>query len=267
MAKFFLHRVIYNKAVYVMLLFGTAIAVLHIFQDAIAFISFSNDSPFLYTPYQSWIEFGISSNYRYIFFLLLPIIAAIVFSDTYARDLQTGYFKAIVARGKMKSYFTGLYVTNFIIAGITVSIPLLINLYLAFMTMPNIKPDPVLDLNPLGFGTTMFPDLYYNFPLIHTFLYILLAFIFAGMYATISLSVSFYIQSRFFIIISSFIINMFLTIVLNYTEKYAWVPSNFLTQLSGQPGVSFTVVASIFIIGLTSSTLFYVNGVKRRVIV
>ena len=266
-AAFFMKRALYNRAFYLMLVFGIVIAFLHIYQDATYFLDMVGEDRVLFTPYQSWIEFGLSSNYRYILLLLLPIISAISFSDTYAKDLQTGYLKAILSKGKMKAYFTGLYVTNFIVAGVTIAIPLLINLYLAFMTLPNIKPDPILDYNPLQYESTLFPNLYYQFPLLHTLFYILLAFIFAGMYATICLSVSLYVKNRFFIVVAAFIIDMFLAIILNMTQLYSWVPASFLTQLAAQPPVSLLAIVTIFLLGLGGSTYFYILGVKRRVIV
>lgn len=267
MRSFFFQRVLSSKSFYFIIVVGIAISVLQIYQEA---HFFSNDLRYNYgvqfTPYQSWIEFGISSSYRYLLFLLLPIIAAIPFADLYAKDQQTGYLKAILSKGKMKQYFKGLYITNFIVAGSVIVIPLLVNIYFAFITLPNIKPDPIVDGLPLDELNSFFPSLYYSFPFIHMLFYVLLAFLFAGMYATICLSVSLFVKSRFFILVSAFVMNMALTLILEFTNNFGWIPANFLTQHSGSPFISFSVLIIIFTLGMALSTFMYILGVRKRVI-
>lgn len=267
MGGFFFRRILSSKSFYFILLVGATISFLHIYQEATLFPNdLTSNYGVQFTPYQSWIEFGISSSYRYLFFLLLPIIAAIPFADVYAKDKQTGYLKAILSKGKMNQYFRGLYIANFTVAGVVIAVPLLFNIYLAFMTLPNIKPDPMIDVIPLDKINTFFPALYYSFPLVHMLFYVLLAFLFAGMYATICLSVSLYVRSRFFILISAFVINMVVSLILEFTNKFSWIPSEFLTEVSVEPFVSFSALLIIFGCGMTVSTLVYILGVKKRVI-
>lgn len=267
MSKFFLRRALSSKPLYFILFVTIVIAFLHIFQEA---TEFENDLSYNYgvlnTPYQSWIEFGLGSYYRYILFLLLPLIAAIPMADMYAKDRQTGYLKSILSKGKMKKYFRGLYISNFLVAAIVIATPLLVNMYLAFMTLPNIKPDPLLDGNPKDIMSTMLPALYYDFPILHMLFYILLACLFAGMYASISLSVSLYVRNRFVILISAFLFNMGLSLIFEFMNKYEWIPINFLTQHSGQPYPSMVAMGIIFTVGMLGSTMLYTIGVKNRVI-
>ena len=267
MGKFFFHRIVRSKPLYFVLVVGVVISFLQIFQEA---TFFPNDLKYNYgvqfTPFQSWIEFGISSSYRYLLFLLLPIMAAIPFADLYAKDQQTGYLKAILSKGKMKQYFNGLYITNFIAAGSVIVIPLIVNIYLSFMTLPNIKPDPLIDLLPVNEMNTFFPTLYYSYPLLHMLFYVFLAFLFAGMYATVCLSVSLFVRSRFFILISAFVINMALTLILEFANKHGSIPSNFLTEITVQSSISFTALIIIFSTGMIISTLLYMVGVRKRVI-
>lgn len=267
MGRFFFRRILSSKSFYFIVVVGVSISFLQIYQEATYFPNnLTLNYGVQYTPYQDWIELGISSSYRYLLFLLLPIIAAIPFADIYAKDNQTGYLKAILSKGKMKQYFTGLYVTNFTVAGSVIVIPLLVNIYLAFITLPNIKPDQMLDVNPLGHMNTFFPALYYSFPLVHMLFYVVLAFLFAGMYATVCLAVSLFVKNRFFILVSAFVMNMALTLILEFTNNYGWIPTNFLTQLAGQPFISFTVLIIIFSCVMTISTFMYILGVRKRVI-
>lgn len=270
MSKFFFHRIINSKSLYFILFVTIAIAFLQIFQEATYLTNYMNDLSYNYgvlsTPYQSWIEINIGSYYRYIIFLLLPIIVAIPMADLYAKDQQTGYLKSILSKGKMKEYFRGLYISNFIVAGVVIATPLLVNLYLAFMTLPNVKPDPIVSTHTLDAIATLFPGLYYEYPMIHTFFYILLASIYAGMYATVCLSISLFIRNRFVILVSAFVINMGMSLVFEFMGKYGWLPSSFLTQQAGQLFPVLSVVILIFSVGMVASTMLYMLGVKKRVI-
>lgn len=267
MSKFFMRRALSSKPLYFILFVTIVIAFLHIFQEA---TEFENDLSYNYgvlnTPYQSWIEFGLGSYYRYILFLLLPIIAAIPMADMYAKDRQTGYLKSILSKGKMKEYFKGLFMSNFIIAAIVIATPLLVNVYLAFMTLPDIKPDPIVDLHHKDIMSTVLPELYYQFPIFHMMFYILIACLFAGMYASICLSVSLYVNNRFVILVSAFVCNMGLSLLFEFMNKYEWIPVNFLTEHAGQPYPSLVVMVAIFAVGMIASTMLYTIGVKKRVI-
>jgi len=195
----------------------------------------------------------------------MPVLAALPFADLFAKDKQTGYLRSILVKGKKTHYFTGLFLFNFVTGGLMLVLPLLLNLYLSFMFLPNIKPDPVINnLMAIDTYSAFFPALYYSNPLMHILFYIFLAFLFSGMYASIALSVSFFLNNRFVILASGLICSMLLSMILEITDNYRWIPANFLTP--GTLYVSITATSVIFLSGLFISTFIYIVGVKKRVI-
>lgn len=267
MTSFFFQRIIRSKTFYLALAVCTAAAILEIFQEATRFPNnLEYGEGVLFTPYSMWIEYIVDSNYKQLLFMLLPVLAAIPFADTYAKDKQTGFLKAIISKGKLKQYFTGMYISNFITAGLVITIPLLINIYLAFMTLPNVQPDPIVALNPADNMNIIFPALYYSHPLLHMLFYVLLAFLFAGMYATFCLSISFLSNNRFVILVSAFAIDMVLSMLFSFLGKYHWITSNFITELTLTDHVSFASVITVWLIELAIATLIITWGVKKRVV-
>ncbi|MGE8204971.1 hypothetical protein ACQKP0_10435 [Heyndrickxia sp. NPDC080065] len=270
MIQFFGRRVISSKPMYFVLFAGIIISLLHVKLEIIPQLKWLRlglqDHGVDSTPYSEWFEFGVATSLTMLFFLLLPILASLPFADTFSKDKQSGYLRSILSKGKMKEYFKGLYITNFITSGVMITIPLLVNIYLAFMILPNVKPDPVVNSRmSLDFMNSFFPELYYSHPLIHMLFYVVLAFLFSGMFATISLSISFFVKNRFFILVSGFLLQMILSLVFQFTENYGWIPSSFLLEQS-QPSVSLVVTVFIFCCGMMLSTLIYILGVKKRVI-
>ena len=266
MSRFILHRVISSKPLYLVLLVGLLFSFFHIYIDVLPLennLSFGEGVQF--TPYTKWIEFGGMTNLVFLLFLILPLSSALPFADTFAKDRQTGYLRSILTKGRAKQYFIGLYVTNFIVAGIMIVIPLLVNIYLTFMFLPNVNPDPIINsAMPIDFRTSIFPALYYSHPLYHMLLYVFLAFLFAGLYATLCLSFSFFINNRFVILVSAFLVAMLYSLICEFTNNYGLIPVYFLQENSTVQ--SFSSIVIIFICGLSISALIYILGVKKRVI-
>lgn len=246
--------------------FGTFIAIWH-FKEEI--LPLENDPRYgvTFTPYTKWFELGAISRLNSLFFLLLPIIASIPFADTYLKDKQTGFLLSVFSRGHIKDYFTKLFLTNYLVSGLVVTFPLILNVYLAFMFLPNISPDPVVnDLTNISSLNTLFPDLYYNYPFFHILIYIFIAFLFAGLYASISLSVSLYLNNRFIVILFPFIVQMFLSMFYQLIGKSHLDPTSMIQQLSGYLGVTFSGLVLTFVFGMIICIGLYIFGVKKLVI-
>ncbi|MBL5772261.1 hypothetical protein HV454_13175 [Bacillus sporothermodurans] len=263
----FIQRIVRSKSLYFVLLIGlTSVFLQFKFEILPLQNMYKYNLGVAFTPYTKWFEFGSASQLAGFYFLLLPILAALPFADTYAKDKQSGYLRSILSKGQMKQYFQGLYLSNFIVSGVIIIIPLLVNIYLSFMMLPNIKPDPLVNNQmALDLMNTFFPALYYSHPFLHMLLYLLLAFFFAGMFATICLSISIFIRNRFIILVAGFLVQMVLSLLAQFTEHYEWIPSYFLMEI-GSANVSFSTTVIIFCLGMIISTLVYILGVKKRVI-
>ena len=114
------------------------------------------DSPYRalkygHSVYTIWMGGFNGSIYASLFYLLVPLLAAIPMADTWLSDRQSGYYQFVQTRNKTKQYFRGLYVCNFTAGGLVTIFPLAINLYACFLLVPDEKPDLILWDTPVSY--------------------------------------------------------------------------------------------------------------------
>ncbi|MCI8339748.1 MAG: hypothetical protein HFH62_13905 [Lachnospiraceae bacterium] len=206
MFKYFLIRLIHKKNFYLALLVGIVLSVLYIAYDVYPY----RDPQYDHSVYSIWMGGFTGSIYASLYYLLLPLIVAIPMADTWLSDRQSGYFQFVESRNKRKQYFGGLYLSNFLAGGLVSSIPLLVNIYLCFLLIPDKKLDLILwethTVSMYG-GEALFPQLYYDHPLLHVLLTLLLAFVIGGLLASTALAFGCLLKNIFMVWISVFVMN------------------------------------------------------------
>lgn len=80
---------------------------------------------------------------KQLFFLILPLLAALPFADSYFHDLRGGYLYNVCLRTDKKHYFAAKYLAVFLSGGTAVTLPLLANFLLCSMFLPSMKPESV----------------------------------------------------------------------------------------------------------------------------
>ncbi|MGA5663694.1 hypothetical protein ACPCZR_30295 [Bacillus bombysepticus] len=220
-----------------------------------------------FSPYLKWM--GMSngfSNYTELFIFILPILVSLPLADLYAKDKRNGFDKFLIIRGKHKQYFNNLLLLNFIIGVFIAIIPLILNIYLSFMKLPNITPDKIINKEiSLMSTTTFFPELFYTHPFLHMLFYVLLIGMFGGMFATLALSISLYINKSFIILLLPFASQFILNTLFNIIQHREMMASNFLLEHSPN-GVNLTSMILQLSLGLIISIALYMFGVKKNVI-
>jgi len=130
--------------------------------------------------------------------LLIPLIASMVFSDSYLLDLETGYLNFIYLRLSRKRYMLIKILVNAIISGLVIvvsSIIVFIILYLIFGINENSLFNEV---------TGTFSLIYKKNKSIYFLILIITSFIFNVIFATLSLGLSPYLKNRYLTVIASF---------------------------------------------------------------
>lgn len=204
-----------------------------------------------------------------LFFTLLPIIAALPYGWSYFIENKTGYVKTVVTRSSKWQYFLSKYVATFTAGGLVVLIPLVVNFLVVASFVPAITPTKMYPLYySVGFGS-LWSQLFYTHPVIFVMLYLLLDFIFSGLFATMCLTVSFFIKSR----IAVLLIPFFFILILHYSRTFlAYKYYNEISPLHYLHSTSIQNHANGWII-LIQGLLFFVLtfgvtmklGVKREV--
>lgn len=186
----------------------------------------------------------------------MPILVAISYADSYLEDLNSGFLKNILSRYPKNKYLKNKFFANFIISGITFTIPLIINLLVQITTQASIHPEKLVQ-RTLAIGSLNL-NMYLNHPLLYTLLWIFIYFIFAGVISSISLGFSIIIRNKFIVLIMPFIIVQAISILFPLIGIKTYSVSDFL-YLSNN--VKITPMLITFIVMLMLSLLpFYFGG-------
>ncbi|ARU60614.1 hypothetical protein CBW65_05600 [Tumebacillus avium] len=242
---------------------GTIIAGLHIVREVVPWIS--NDLPAAsqLTPFTKWIGMDAFSFESNLLYLLLPLLAAIVYADSYLLDEKSGFTKSIYTRVSKGKYLISKFLVTFLTGAMAVLVPLFIHLLVTAMLLPSMMPDPASGTSPMIEGK-MWLDFYYEHPYAYIFSYMLIDMLFAGALATFGLAVSVFVKKRFVVLLAPFLLYLFLFFILQLLGLPAWIPFKFLQP--GQTVLNITVlkIASELVVVLGLSAAVFLTEGKRR---
>lgn len=262
MTRYFLNRLIRRKLLWLALAAGCAVSVYYFISEVWGYDLYEQ------TVYTMWIESFTQSDIPFLLYTIVPITAAAAAADIYLNDRETGYLNVIFSKIDQRKYFRHLYIINFIVGGLTLLIPLALNLYLCYLVCPDRAPDLLVEgnniVNPIG-NQVLFPQLYYEQPLLHATVYLLLGFIAAGIFATIGLALGCFVKHRFLVWIGPYVINYLfssLSVAVFGASRYNLV--NIYAMHWAVDGV--TVVKAVAVMGawLLAAAALYWIGVRKN---
>jgi hypothetical protein len=176
--------------------------------------------------YYNWLGGNCGQLQTFLFYFILPILAALPTGYSYFEDYHSGYIYHFSVRGKKQTYLLGKMLATFLSGALVVIIPLVVSFVLTAMRFPLLYPEPVMGLGPdlLSFDIA----LYYQHPIVHTILFILADGIFAGGMALFVLTGTFMLHHRFSVMITPFVIYYFLFSLDQILGKHDYSPNYFL---------------------------------------
>lgn len=219
-------RAIFSPGMATALLVGMAIVLWHQYQHVwaseIEMYNFFCPESLFYR----WIGASCFPMQSYLYYLILPVLASLPAGVSYFEDLHTGYYRNMYLRNQKKEYLMAKYIAAFVAGGIAVTLPLIVSLYLTAMRFPALAPEPIMsfgpDRNSVGFS------LYYSHPWLHTILFLVLDFIFAGGLAGIALLATFFTNYKFAALITPFVCCYFVFSLDNLFGSNNFSPNYFL---------------------------------------
>ena len=204
------------------------------------------------------------------FFLLFPLLAVIPLGDSLATDTLSGYTMHMFISGKKKHYYTARFISAFIVGGIVIAFPLIINMLLYIATCPSICSEPANGTAPI-FANSMWSYLFYKYPMIYELLYLIIDFTFGGIFSCLAVSVGMATRNRFLPYIFPFVLYVFSDTVLQQfllTEKYAklagFSPQNFLPPSQHNVPISFNNILIVAIILLIPTVAIFVWNARKN---
>lgn len=226
-----------------------------------------NVNTYPFSAYLDWFLFDDRHPYMFLFLMILPILSTLPHGGSYHYDLKTGYIKMIYTRVSRKKYLIVKYITTFVAGGMVVIIPLFISLLLTKAALPSLVP-VMNGLFKLS-GNRVMADLYYSNTSLYIGIYFLLYFLYAGSFATISLTVSSLFNYSFFVMLTPFGVYYSLNLISTYIKSktiYSFGPQQllYLTQIS-KIRMEVLILEPI-IICIVAFLIYWIRGLKYDIL-
>lgn len=213
--------------------------------------------------FSRWIGGALMGAQPFLYYLLIPILAVLPYADSFYQDEKSGYAKSILSRTDKKYYYTAKYTSVFLSGGSAVVIPLLINLGASALLLPALRPQVSTSFFAIN-ASSMWGDLFYSHPFLYVFLFLAIDFVFSGFLATIALIVSFFVEHRFIVLFSPFLVYLFFYSLFTFLGLDSWVPIYFLKPGSGFGRFS-VILLETAVLAVCTFTIFFAYGLRNDI--
>lgn len=156
---------------------------------------FEDNSAYAISLYNVWIG-SISGDlfFTIIFYFILPLAATLPFSFSLSDESKSGYLRQMtLKKGQMRYYFAK-YIVTFTSGFLLAAIPLLINVIITACYIPAYKPDPLEQLYSGQYYGQYLANIFYSEPFAFMIIFILIPGLFCGLWADLSMCLSFFID-------------------------------------------------------------------------
>ena len=137
-----------------------------------------------------WMGFDRTNPLAKIFFLIFPLMAVLAYCWSYCSDIKSGFADKCIDEIGRYRYHLNKYISIFISSGLTNAIALTVNFLTILLFVPAIKPDSVYDIYYGIFSNNFMAETFYNIPLMYVLTFILLNFIFCGLFGCLGYAIS-----------------------------------------------------------------------------
>ncbi len=269
--KLELKRAIFNKYMLISLALGLALTAPHAIMGYFRELE-ANDITLEFnltsgadttSLFGRWFGMSGVNNLAHIsFFFILSLLAVLPASLIYFNDRKSGYVKNLYTRYPKFKCLLAKYISTFTSGFVAIVLPLIISLMISALYAPMRIPDPVI-MNQIH-ELNMWSQMFYTNPLLYTLLYIMLDGIFAGLFGVLAMSMSEYVEHRFSVFISSFLIVMAGSFLFKQFDVEYLNPQLYLSpgQLA-TPTMTSILIEAIVLLGI-SSGLFFIGGMKHE---
>lgn len=220
--------------------------------------------------YNNWI--GASGDfYTHLFYFLIFLLCTLPYSWSLFVEKKSGYINQVITRTSRTYYYLSKYLAAFVSGGVIAFVPLVLNFVICALFIPAYPMDQLSDLYIAVPQNYLWSHILYDKPIVYVLLYILLSFVFCGLWSTIGVSLSFVLKSRLSILISPFLFIILVQVFSNsnfYSSGKTIIPSYLIAPKAYGYGctIGSVVVAWIILILLFNVIIYFIKGYKKDVI-
>lgn len=197
-----------------------------------------------------------SSGTTSILSLLAPLLVTLPFVSSYYMDKKSGFFTYILLRTQRKNYILSKLLSNGLVGGSVLSIPLLMLLAVLMILYPGSSRELV---NPGG----AFGGVYQQSEVGYLLVIIGISFLFGVTYATLGLGVSAFVNNPYFAMIVPFFVYLVPGFVFPYLSLAYLEPSTTFVIDSNTLSTPVTVFTQLFLL-LAIGVISFILGVVKK---
>lgn len=202
--------------------------------------------------YISWIGANAYRMQSYWYFMVLPLLAALPFAWTFYEDMSGGYAASLLLRSSRGQYFKAKGMVLFLSGGISVDVPLALNLFLTATQCPALRPEPYVGTGPLTY--CIGSRLYYLHPFCYELLYLALLFAAGGCMALGAAVLAYYFRFKVIGLLLPFLIYYALYCFSMVIDSNLYSPNYFLNPGMGMEDWKSLAMAGA---GIAAAVLTY----------
>lgn len=220
--------------------------------------------------YKFWIVTDYLQPATDLYFLLLPLLAVLPYSWSLASEFKSGSVRNTVIRTTRVRYFAAKYAAAFLAGALAVTIPIVLNFIVCACIMPAYMPD-IYSIIFIGIGDkNLWSELYYTVPLLYCLLFTLLNFTFGGLWATVVMSLSFFVKNRVALLIVPYLVLVFIKFfeerVFTLDAHYGLTPFTYLRGTGTEFFADGYAIIVEFVAFFLIAVVFIVVNLQRDVL-
>ncbi|WP_339368707.1 hypothetical protein [Paenibacillus elgii] len=199
---------------------------------------------------------GHPSRFLYqTFIILLPLLSALIYADSYFTDLKSGVYKQIITRTKQSDYIGAKILTVVIVTFFFTFIPLMLNQLLCLIAFPSVGFDnnfayPAYDIGYQNYDTSYWLDLTrVQHPFLYNILFMCTASIFSVLFALWTFAISMlFPKGRLVVISSVFFLQLFYSFMVEILNVRSLSFFNFVIPLSQTTSLHFISIVLVMLV-------------------
>lgn len=225
--KLELKKAFRNKFFWISIVIGIGITLLSFYTNIgsyleAASVKYEGKNPMIegWSAFSSWIggePFSVGTS---LYFFLFPMLVALPYGWSYCEEKTNGYRRMLISQVGRKSYYVAKYMAVFLTGGVAMIFPLIVNFWMTLLVVPASCPDPMYAIYNAVFGGAFLTEWYYNMPFLYVATYLCIDFIFGGILAAISMSVTIWIRHKCLVVIVPFLLALLINNVSSYMVNY-----------------------------------------------
>lgn len=223
-------RALLNPYFVYICLIGILIAIIHSYNNIVLYKSVESNfynmvtnghNPYypLFSIFTMWIGQDGENKIANLFYTILPIFSVIPYTWSYCKDTETGYYGKTVKKFGRFNYHLSKYIAVFISSGLVTVVTPIIDFFISIHFIPATHPDSVYDIYYEIFSNNFLADIFYTHPVIYVIIFILLNFVYYGLFGCIGYAVSTLLKSKTIALVTPLIIILIIECISNRINK------------------------------------------------